>query len=110
MLKNLKLLRNMVGISQQRLADAIGVTQQSINKYENHNIEPDIATLSALADHFGVSVDYIIGRISDEAESAQHTELTEQEQQLIAKFRFMDKEKRSLLLSIADCIAAHRPV
>lgn len=52
MLENLKLLRSTAGISQKTLADSIGVSQQSINKYENHNIEPDIATLSRIADFF----------------------------------------------------------
>ena len=42
MLKNLKSLRKAYGISQQRLADAVFVTQTSINKYENHNTEPEI--------------------------------------------------------------------
>ena len=50
MLENLKLLRSTAGISQKTLADSIGVSQQSINKYENHNIEPDIATLSMSAE------------------------------------------------------------
>ena len=45
MIKNLKLLRNRRCISQQALAAAVGVSQQSINKYENHNIEPDTKTL-----------------------------------------------------------------
>lgn len=61
MVKNLKELRVQAGISQQQLADVIGVSQQSINKYENHNIEPDIRTLVALADYFETSVDYLIG-------------------------------------------------
>jgi len=46
MLRNLKQLRQEYHISQQRLADAVEVSQQSINQYENHNIEPDIAVLS----------------------------------------------------------------
>ena len=41
-----------------------------------------------------------IGNVSDEFTAERNG----------AKFRFMDKEKRSLLLSIADCIAAHRSV
>ena len=49
MVTNLKLLRARKGISQQQLANHIGVSQQSINKYENHNVEPDIATLMAMA-------------------------------------------------------------
>lgn len=49
MLENLKKLREEAGITQKGLADAIGVSQQSINKYENHNIEPDIETLMRIA-------------------------------------------------------------
>lgn len=65
MIKNLKLIRNNRGISQQTLAAAIGTTQQSINKYENHKIEPDIATLIALADYFDVTIDYLVGRTDE---------------------------------------------
>ena len=65
MIKNLKLIRTMRGISQQMLANALGTTQQSINKYENHKIEPDINTLIALADYFDVTVDYLIGRTDE---------------------------------------------
>ena len=46
MLVNLKKLREEIGVSQRALADAVGVSQQSINKYENHKIEPDIETLN----------------------------------------------------------------
>lgn len=62
MIKNLKKLRNEKGISQQHLATKLGISQQSINKYENHSIEPDIETLIAIADYFDVTVDYLIGR------------------------------------------------
>ena len=65
MLENLKLLRSTAGISQKTLADSIGVSQQSINKYENHNIEPDIATLSSIADYF-----HLLSRLSNELPSS----------------------------------------
>lgn len=61
MLKNLRTLRLQSGITQKQLADAIGVSQQSINKYENHNIEPDIETMKRLADYFRTSIDYLVG-------------------------------------------------
>ena len=61
MVKNLKYLRTRYGISQQQLAEIAGVSQQSVNKYENHNIEPDIRTLTAFADFFHTSVDFLIG-------------------------------------------------
>lgn len=62
MVKNLKKLRMEKGMSQQALAARLGISQQSVNKYENHSIEPDIATLIAMADLFAVSVDHLIGR------------------------------------------------
>ena len=66
MVKNLKKLRNERGISQQALAQELGLTQQSINKFENHKIEPEIATLILLADYFNTTVDYLIGRTDRE--------------------------------------------
>lgn len=65
MVKNLKLLRTTMGISQQKLANDIGISQQSINKYENHKVEPDINTLIALSNYFEVSVDYLIGKTDE---------------------------------------------
>lgn len=61
MIANLKKLRSKYKVSQQQLADVIGVSQQSINKYENHNIEPDITTLKAMAEYFNTSIDYLVG-------------------------------------------------
>ena len=61
MLEKLRQLREDAGISQKQLAEAIGVSQQSINKYENHNIEPDIETMIRIADYFDTSTDYLIG-------------------------------------------------
>ena len=65
MLTNLKKLREDASISQKALADAIGVSQQSVNKYENHNVEPDIGALIRIADCFSTSVDYIIGHTEE---------------------------------------------
>ena len=62
MVKNLKRLRSKAGISLRELAEIVMVSQQSINKYENHNVEPDIETLIKLADYFKVSLDYLVGR------------------------------------------------
>lgn len=100
MLKNLRLLRDDKGISQQTLADAIGVSQPSINKYENHNIEPDIETLRRIADYFETSVDYLIGHtdIRRRIEPTEAHELNETEQQLVESFRALTPEQRRCIL------------
>lgn len=103
MVKNLKKLRNAKGISQQQLADVIGTSQQSINKYENHNIEPDIATLISLAKFFNTSVDYLIGNtnIDRVIESVKSFDLNEDEANVIKGYRNLyENEKESIRLII----------
>ena len=75
MVERLKELRTEFNISQQQLADVIGVSQQSINKYENHNVEPDIETLKAMANYFNVSIDYLVGYEKETVQSENTTEL-----------------------------------
>lgn len=89
MLPNLKILRQEHGISQQRLADAIGVSQQSIKQYENHSVEPDISVLTRLADLFNTSIDFIVGR-TDIRRPIEHTEafhLNRDESDVITQYR-----------------------
>ena len=61
MVQNLKSLRHERGLSQQQLAEELGINQQSINGYENRSTEPDIEMLMKLADFFRTSVDYLVG-------------------------------------------------
>lgn len=63
--ERLKELRQEVGITQTALASEIGATQRQVSFWEKGQIEPNIFWLSALADFFNVSVDYLIGRIKD---------------------------------------------
>lgn len=104
MVKNLKELRVQAGISQQQLADVIGVSQQSINKYENHNIEPDIRTLVALADYFETSVDYLIGHtdIIHIIEPVAQFDLNTQESALIMDFRKLSARQKESVQAVLN--------
>lgn len=108
MLPNLKILRKEYGISQQKLADAIGVSQQSINQYENHKIEPEITVLSQLAEYFDTSIDFIVGR-TEIRRRIEHTEtfqLNSDESTVINQYRILrDNEKQCIqhmLQTLAD--------
>lgn len=104
MVKNLKLLRNKKGISQQQLADVIGTSQQSINKYENHNVEPDIRTLIAFADFFNTSVDYLIGNteINHKIEPIYHYDLNGEESNLIQDFRSLTEKQKDSIIAVVS--------
>lgn len=99
MLENLKLLRREMGLSQQQLAERVGVSQQSINKYENHNIEPDISTLIKIADCFSTSVDYLVGHtdIRHVIEPVQQYDLNRDEAVLMAGYRRLSRKQQEAL-------------
>lgn len=57
---NLISLRKMRGISQEELADKIGVTRQTLSKYETGESLPDIERCRAIADFFEISMDDLV--------------------------------------------------
>lgn len=59
----LKQLRKMKKISQLKLAMDLNMNQNTISRYENLEREADYKTLIKIADYFGVSIDYLLGRV-----------------------------------------------
>ena len=62
--KILKLFRNESQLSQQELADALGISKSSINMYERGERQPNFEVLETIADYFNVDIDYLLGRTS----------------------------------------------
>ncbi len=58
----LKKLRKMKKISQLKLAMDLNMNQNTISRYENLEREADYNTMIRLANYFGVSIDYLLGR------------------------------------------------
>ncbi|MBQ9334498.1 MAG: helix-turn-helix transcriptional regulator [Lachnospiraceae bacterium] len=58
----LKQLRKSRHISQIHLAMELGMTQNSISRFETGTRRPDYDTLICFADYFDVSIDYLVGR------------------------------------------------
>ena len=52
--KRLKALRESIGISQVKMAEAIGSTQSSVNRYENGQSTPSVELFRRYADYFDV--------------------------------------------------------
>jgi len=53
--------RKRLGLTQDRLAEQLGVTAQAVSKWENDQSCPDITTLPKLAEIFGISTDELLG-------------------------------------------------
>ena len=67
--ENIKKIRNQKGITQERLAESIGVTPQAISRWESESGYPAIEYLPDLAGFFGISVDELLGVKLSERES-----------------------------------------
>ena len=67
--KQIKLLRNRDGVTQDRLAEALGVTSQAISKWENEIGYPDIEYIVPIANFFNVTVDALFEHDRSETES-----------------------------------------
>lgn len=103
--KILKLLRGEKNMSQQELADALGISKSSINMYERGERQPNFEVLETIADYFNVDIDYLLGRTTKTTKIikpqtiAAHfdgDEYTEAELDEIKKFAEFVKTKRHM--------------
>lgn len=92
----LKELREKKGISQYKLASDLGVAQSTVGMWENGKNRPESATLSALADYFQVSVDYLLGRES--AASPLDSQLEGVDFALYGEVRDLSEEEKQDIL------------
>lgn len=61
----LRTLRHSLSLSQAKLAEILGITQSSLNRYENGQSTPTVELFRKYADFFDVSMDYIFARCDE---------------------------------------------
>ena len=118
-MERLRALRQERNISQQKLADAIGVTQQSIHKYEHGFAQPDFYTLIELSKFFHVSIDYLIEnpefdrtykykvKNSDDKNSIIELDISPSEYHYLSLFRQLNQETQQSLVHIMEVMTAN---
>ena len=60
--ENIKKLRIAKNLNQVEFAKVLCVTKQCVSNWENDNVIPSVDMLCKIADFFGVSTDYLLGR------------------------------------------------
>ena len=60
--ERLKKLRAVKNVTQQRVADELGVTVGNVQKFEYGTARPKLDNVIKIADFFDVSIDYLVGR------------------------------------------------
>lgn len=78
--ENIKRLRRNRDLTQEALADALGVSAQSVSKWECAYGYPDITQLPAIANFFGVTIDELLSNDKDgkEAQLKKYVETVKQ--------------------------------
>lgn len=64
-------IRKEHGYSQEELAVQLGISRQAVSKWESDAAAPELSKLEALADLYGVSLDYLVRGIEPQAQVAQ---------------------------------------
>ena len=71
-------LRKSKGMSQEQLAEAVGVSRQAVSKWESEQASPDPEKIITLSEVFGVTTDYLLKGVEPEKEEAKTEEKAEE--------------------------------
>jgi transcriptional regulator with XRE-family HTH domain len=63
----LQQLRKVKNITQSQMSEKFDMSERGYRAYENNTSTPHYGTLISLADYFGVSLDYLVGRTDNPA-------------------------------------------
>lgn len=97
----LRELRISRGISQKDLAKYFGMSSGNLCDWEKGRSEPDIAGLIRLANFFGESIDYLVGRV-DEDMLVHSQPVSRAKQRLIYLIRMLSDKNVKVLISMAE--------
>ena len=71
--ERLQALRQRAGMSQDALAERLGVSRQAVSRWERDETMPETDKVIALADLFGVTTDYLLRPRPEETEQKAQT-------------------------------------
>jgi len=101
-------LRKQKGMTQEELAGRLGVTNQSVSKWESAQCCPDIGLLPAIADIFGVSIDTLMGREKQDSFENLYMQVKAYFTETPAEKIFRDSFRLSVLLHEIVCTDGYK--
>ena len=101
----LKAVREDSGESMSKAAEAIGIPKGTYASYEYGKREPNIEMISKIAEHFGITTDYLLGRPDAKPPedpiklAAQEFRLDSTQRGILAAYLYMDPDDRKQFIS-----------
>ncbi|WP_051663151.1 XRE family transcriptional regulator [Alicyclobacillus macrosporangiidus] len=98
-------MRQANKMTQQQLADRLGLAKSTISQYENDINEPDADTLRRLSETLGCTADYLLGRTDDPhgfSASSSDEHVSSTERKLLETVRDLPPDKQQQVAEFAD--------
>lgn len=102
--ENITQLRKSHGMTQAGLAEKLNYTDKAVSKWERRESLPDITVLKAIADCFGVTVDYLI-TADHKSQPAETAQTNDSAQNISRRNRGFITGMSILLVWLIGCIA-----
>ena len=94
----IRFLRLKVNLTQDKLAESIGVTTNTIQNWESGNKKPSLKAILTISDFFNVSTDYLLGRTSNIIN--KDLKLSTDEEKLISDYQMLDEQGKNIVRTI----------
>ena len=106
-MNRIKQLRKEKGITQENLSAMVGISQVTVSEYENGRNYPSVENLLKIADHFGVSTDYLLER-SNIRGTLKAGEYTGDEAELLNNYRSLPPSERAMVRAYLQALTDRR--
>lgn len=105
--EKLKEERKTLGINQVELAKKFNVSKQTVSNWERGNRLPDANTLDKLAEMYGVTIDYLLGRTEfrNSNEMKEYGKLSDDLKKLVDKISNLDDAHRLLVENLINTLS-----
>ena len=111
-LRQLKIIRNQNKLTQQQIADVLGISRSAYCGYETGRRSPDIDTLMSLSKFYGISLEKFIGKIpanyvyddefiESQPEAHYMAQLSKEETDLIINLRLSNDDAKREIFDLA---------
>ena len=93
----LRALRRELGVTKRELVSKLPLNYSTYANYESGHREPSSEVLQLLANHFGVSIDFLLGVSNNRRKADEIAILTDEEHDFITGYRRLDAHGREIV-------------
>lgn len=91
------------GVSRSKAASEMGLSNSIVTKWKKTGATPSGETMSKIANYFGVTVDYLLGKTESKPDILKEIDIS-----FYGDYKALDDEQKELLREMARTMRRHR--